>query len=176
MLRRRGWLIALAAGACLLAWLFFGPSRGAERARRASATSQAETTDRAPPPNDSQRSPATAQPNPRNGAGTLAGTGADAGPDGADAPLPIDEIRAVLTEDPVLAEQLARADQERFPDRPDADERDALLVAAVYNQHQPTRARKEARVYFRKHPDGRFKDFLQKGTGASVPPPAASGP
>ncbi len=81
----------------------------------------------------------------------------------------------MLTEAPELAEQLARADQERFPDRPDADERDALLVAAVYNQHQPTRARKEARVYFRKHPDGRFKDFLQKGTGASVPP-AASGP
>ena len=80
----------------------------------------------------------------------------------------------MLTEDPVLAEQPARADQERFPDRPEADERDALLVAAVYNQKQPTRARKEARRYFRQHPDGRYREFLQKGTGAFVPPPGDS--
>jgi hypothetical protein len=167
----RRWVAVLGVGACVVAWLFFGRSRGAERARTASGSSQPKTADGAPTPNDPRGSSAKAKRDPLNGAGKVA----DAGPAGA-VPLPIDEIRAVLIDDPVLAEQLARADQERFPDRPDADERDALLVAAVYNQHQPTRARKEARVYFRKHPDGRFKDFLQKGTRASVPPPVASSP
>ena len=82
----------------------------------------------------------------------------------------IDEIRALLEEEPALAEEIAREDQKRNPDGPDADERDALLVSAVYNQHQPGRARKEARVYFRRHPDGKYVEFLQKGTHASVPP------
>jgi hypothetical protein len=141
---------------------------------RTFAWGRASTAWRGVEPGNDGRAAATVPTN--LGSGALAGTSADAGSDGGGTPLPIEEIRAVLTEAPELAEQLVRADQERFPDRPDADERDALLVAAVYNQHQPTRARKEARVYFRKHPNGRFKDFLQKGTGASVPPPASSSP
>jgi hypothetical protein len=86
----------------------------------------------------------------------------------------IQEIRAVLTEDPKLAEELARADREQFPDSPDADERDALLVAAVYNQRNPLRARLETRHYLRRHPNGRFAEQLMHVTGAHRPIPAAS--
>jgi hypothetical protein len=84
------------------------------------------------------------------------------------------DIRALLIEDPKRAEELARADQERFPDSPDADERDALLVAAIYNQHQPLRARREARNYLRRHPHGRYAEELMHVTGARIPAPSAS--
>jgi hypothetical protein len=89
---------------------------------------------------------------------------------GSSSPSPvISEIRAVLVDNPRLAEELARADQERSPDSPDADERDALLVAAVFNQHHHWDARREARLYLQRHPDGRFAEFITEQTGAHVP-------
>lgn len=81
----------------------------------------------------------------------------------------ISEIRAVLVDNPRLAEEFARADQERSPDSPDADERDALLVAAIFNQHHHWEARREARLYLQRHPDGRFAEFITEQTGAHVP-------
>jgi hypothetical protein len=93
----------------------------------------------------------------------------DGGPTPDNASAIIQEIRAVLTEDPKLAEQWARAHKEQFPDSPDADERDALLVAAIYNQRDPLRARLETRRYLRRHPNGRFAEQLMHVTGAHRP-------
>ncbi len=85
----------------------------------------------------------------------------------------ITEIRHALVANPGEAEALARADQERFPDGPYADERDALLVAAIFNQHDPLRARLEGRNYLTHHPNGRYVDFLKKYARATLPPSPA---
>lgn len=123
--------------------------------------------------------PANASNAPSGGfgaAGLMTVAVQDAADAGTVTPAPsaiIAEIRAVLEEDPALAEKIAREDQKQHPDSPSADERDALLVAAIHNQHDPWRARKEARIYFRRHPNGKWVDFLQKATKASVPKPAS---
>jgi hypothetical protein len=88
----------------------------------------------------------------------------------ASAPTPgispqIVEIRAVVLSDPARAEQLIYADREAFPGSPFADERDALLVSAIHNQHRPQEARAAARSYLRDHPNGRFVDFVTRATG-----------
>lgn len=86
-------------------------------------------------------------------------------------PRVIAQIRDTVKSNPKLAEQLAREDRERSPFDPDADERDALLVAAVFNQRQVDRARNEARDYFRRHPNGRFTEYLIQEIGVRPPPP-----
>ena len=81
------------------------------------------------------------------------------------------QIRSLVRDEPKLAEQIALEERERFPDGPDADERDALLVAEIFNQHDIARARVEARRYYRKHPGGRYTDYLIRETGVRPPPP-----
>jgi hypothetical protein len=83
----------------------------------------------------------------------------------------IEQIRAAVRTDPKLAESLALEDQQEDPNSPDADERDALLVAAVFNQRQPYRARIEAQRYYERHPGGRYTDYLIRETGARPRPP-----
>lgn len=97
-----------------------------------------------------------------------------AGQNGGPPPSIIADIRAVLVENPKLAEELARADQEQFPNGPHADERDALLVAAIFNQHRLMEARREARNYLRRHPRGRYAEQLMQRTGAVMPVSTAS--
>lgn len=76
------------------------------------------------------------------------------------------QIRDSLTTNPRLAEILAREGRQRFPDSPDSDERDMLLVGALFNQGRLDRARIEARSYFARHPAGRFTRDLIALTGA----------
>lgn len=179
MRRRQRWVVVLSLVAGVLVWLLW-------RARSQSAVSEQPATT-----NDDQRGARTADsPEARR---TRATTGKDA--QGSletdagdrtsstarieDGGTPFDiigEIRAVLVEAPKLAEELARTHQERFPDAPDADERDALLVAAIYNQHQPDRAKFETRQYLRRHPNGRYAAELMRVTGAHVPVPVLSSP
>jgi hypothetical protein len=76
------------------------------------------------------------------------------------------QIRAALTKNPRLAETLARQGQQRFSDSPSSDERDMLLVAALFNQGRLGRARFEAYSYFEQHPGGRYAKDLSVLTGA----------
>jgi hypothetical protein len=78
-------------------------------------------------------------------------------------------LHALVTRNSRLAESLARDDREHFPNSPDADERDALLVAALYNQGDIDRARHEAHYYFARHPSGRFTEYLSKLMGLRSP-------
>jgi hypothetical protein len=68
------------------------------------------------------------------------------------------QIRNALLDNPRLAETLAHEGRQRFPDSPQADARDALMVTALMNQRRIERARLEARYYFDHHPDGHFGD------------------
>ena len=85
------------------------------------------------------------------------------------------QIRASLLDNPRLAEKLARESRQRFPDSPQADARDALLVTALMNQGRIERARIEAYYYFDDHPDGRFGDRVSFLTRVR-PRPAGQSP
>jgi hypothetical protein len=60
----------------------------------------------------------------------------------------IRQIRATLISDPKFAEELIREDQKRFPDGPDADERDASLISSLFNQRHMYEAQLAAINYF----------------------------
>jgi hypothetical protein len=83
------------------------------------------------------------------------------------------QIRANVKSNPQLAESLAREDRQRFPDSPESDERDALLVDALINQQRIGAARSETYYYLDHHPDGRFAEHLFVMTGVH---PRPSGP
>jgi hypothetical protein len=71
------------------------------------------------------------------------------------------KIRDSLAANPRLAEALAREERERFPgDSPEFDQRDALLVMAVYNQGEIDLASREADYYLEHHPNGRYREKL----------------
>lgn len=94
----------------------------------------------------------------------------DASPDvRPDAPMGeavlMQKIRDNVKTNPPLAESLAREGRRRFPDSPDSDERDALLVDALINQQRIGAARDETIYYFEHHPQGRFREHLFVMTG-----------
>jgi hypothetical protein len=82
------------------------------------------------------------------------------------------EIRANVRRDPRRAEDLARQARALFPDSPNADERDALLVDALINQERIGAARSETYYYYDHHPNGRFGAHLFSMTGVHPSPPA----
>ncbi len=88
----------------------------------------------------------------------------------SDEAMLMQELRALVKKDPEHAEALARAGRLRFPDSPDADERDALLVDALINQQRIGAARSETYYYFDHHPSGRFSDHLFAMTGVHPTP------
>ncbi|HYQ28710.1 MAG TPA: hypothetical protein VER04_15870 [Polyangiaceae bacterium] len=65
------------------------------------------------------------------------------------------------------------ADQKRFPDGPDADERDASLISSLFNQRHMYEAQLAAINYFERHPDGEFADYVTRET--RIPPPPRRG-
>lgn len=165
------WAVLLAVAASALAWfLFLRADDSNEPPHAFSPSSDPSAASPQPAVRPTGLVDAASSVPPEAAADNIMGGGPT--PDSASAI--ISEIRAVLTEDPKLAEELARADQAQFPDSPDADERDALLVAAVYNQKDPLRARLETRRYLRRHPGGRFAEQLMHVTGATMPVPTAS--
>jgi hypothetical protein len=82
----------------------------------------------------------------------------------------LQQIRANVKSNPPLAETLAREGRARFPNSPDADERDALLVDALINQQRIGAARSETYYYFDHHPGGRFANHLFAMTGVHPSP------
>jgi hypothetical protein len=79
------------------------------------------------------------------------------------------KIRDNVKSNPPLAESLAREGRRRFPDSPDSDERDALLVDALINQQRIGAARDETYYYIEHHPQGRFREHLFVMTGVHPP-------
>lgn len=80
------------------------------------------------------------------------------------------QIRGLAKSDPPRAEALARQSRSRFPEGPEADERDALLVDALINQQRIGAARDETYYYFDHHPQGRFAEHLFTMTGVHPSP------
>jgi hypothetical protein len=83
------------------------------------------------------------------------------------------QLRANVKSNPQLAESLAREGRQRFPDSPESDERDALVVDALINQQRIGAARSETYYYLDHHPGGRFAEHLFVMTGVH---PRPSGP
>lgn len=79
------------------------------------------------------------------------------------------QIRDSLVDNPRLSEALVRECQHRFPDGPNADERDLLLVGALSNQGRLFRARMEAYAYFQRHPNGRYTSVVAALGGVASP-------
>jgi hypothetical protein len=100
----------------------------------------------------------------------VAKASATADTDDSDKHAIIQQIRATLISDPEFAEELIREDRERFPDGPDADERDASLISALYNQRRMYDAQLEALNYYEQHPDGQFTDYVMRETRVRPPP------
>jgi hypothetical protein len=98
----------------------------------------------------------------------------DAG--GADSRPVLDEqtlmqmIRDSLISNPRLAETLAREGRDRFPDSANSDERDMLLVAALFNRRRIEQAQIEAYYYYAHHPEGRYTEGLSKLTNTRPRP------
>lgn len=96
---------------------------------------------------------------------------------GADADQLVDEkalmhqMRQLLAPDPRQAEALAREGRRQFPGSPDEDERDMIIVAALYNQGDIAGRRREARYYFEHHPNGRFTNEVIYLGGVRPRPP-----
>jgi hypothetical protein len=79
----------------------------------------------------------------------------------------LQSARDFLATDPRQTELLAREGRILFPNSPYADERDFLLVAAVFNQGRIERAKLEAHYYFERHHTGRFAKDATALTGIS---------
>jgi hypothetical protein len=98
------------------------------------------------------------------------GAGSDAGETLAAQREPfIQHLHVLETTNPRLAASLALEDRQRFPNSPDAEERDVILVAALHNQRDVDGANSEAWYYFVHHPNGKFTKYLSELTGVSPP-------
>jgi hypothetical protein len=157
-MRKSLYLLLVAVAVACGVWLY---GRGPGNESRPSSEAEA-TMPRTPPPRLAKETVSLGQPPDR-----------DAGM----APLPreddeaalMQELRVALTTNPPRAEALAHDGRARFPNSPASDERDMLLVIAVFNQGDLVRARVEASRYVTRHPGGRYTKDLVKMTGISPP-------
>jgi hypothetical protein len=81
----------------------------------------------------------------------------------------LQRLHALEVTNPWLAASLALEDRQRFPDNPEAEERDMLLITSLNNQRDILGARGQAWYYFMHYPRGRFTDFVSKLSGISPP-------
>jgi hypothetical protein len=75
-------------------------------------------------------------------------------------------LRQVQDSDPVLAYQLAKEGQRRFPQSADAPERAALAVKALARQGKRSEARGEAEVMVSTYPNSPWAREVEMHTGA----------
>jgi hypothetical protein len=106
---------------------------------------------------------------------------ASPGPDNDAGQVPLNDeslmqqIRINVQSNPKLAETLIREEYRRFPNSRNADERDALLVSTLMNQHRFYRARYEAIHYFKHHPHGRYAEHIARIMGTGDRPQSRTG-
>ena len=81
----------------------------------------------------------------------------------------LQRLHALEGTNPGLAASMALEDRQRSPNSPNAEERDVVLVAALYNQRDILGAKREAWYYFMHYPNGRFTEYLSKLTRIQPP-------
>jgi hypothetical protein len=75
-------------------------------------------------------------------------------------------LRQTAERDPAWAIALAREDNQRFPDSPDAPERASILIHALAEQGQAMQARGEAEEVVNRYPDSQWVREIERFTGA----------
>ena len=165
-------LIATAIGALILAIaiaVWHALSEEAEQDRREAASRQA------PAP---QSGPAPPAPSPAPAPGPAAA--AQNAPPPTDGPSPAAEatvarmneavlmarLREVARTDSAQTIELARAGNKKFPDSPDAPERESILIHALVTQNQLSEARGEAEYMVNHYPDSSWVRGIEGFTGA----------
>jgi type IV secretory pathway VirB10-like protein len=75
-------------------------------------------------------------------------------------------LREVATSDPGVAVQLAREGNRRFPDSPEAPERESILIHALSSLDRPSEARGQAEAMVNHYPDSAWVREIEAFTGA----------
>jgi hypothetical protein len=75
-------------------------------------------------------------------------------------------LRDVATADPGAAVQLAREGNRRFPDSPEAPERESILIHALSALDRPSEARGQAELMVNHYPDSAWVREIEAFTGA----------
>jgi hypothetical protein len=124
-----------------------------------------------PTPEASEAAPIPASASIDAGQRVIAGrdAGIDAGAVGEDRAAFIRRLHVLEGSNPKLAVSLAYEDRRRFPDSPDAEERDAILPTALHNHRDVGGSKREAWYYFMHYPHGRYTEFLSRLTGLHPP-------
>jgi TolA-binding protein len=78
----------------------------------------------------------------------------------------MNQLRAAQDSDPVLARQLAEEGMRRFPNSPDAAEREALGIKAYARQGRISEARAEAERMVNRYPGSKWALEVERHTGA----------
>jgi len=83
------------------------------------------------------------------------------------------EIKQNVVDDPDLSVRLAEEHERLYPNSPNADERDGLLVFAWSNTPMDHKARSAAARYLEKHPNGKYNEAMYRrlnGRSRGEPP------
>jgi hypothetical protein len=75
-------------------------------------------------------------------------------------------LRELAATDSAQAIELARAGNKKFPDSPDAPERESILIHALVTQNQLSDARAEAEYMVNHYPDSKWVQQIEGFTGA----------
>jgi outer membrane protein assembly factor BamD (BamD/ComL family) len=78
----------------------------------------------------------------------------------------MNQLRAAQDSDPVRARQLAEEGMRRFPNSPDAAEREALGIKAYARQGRISEARAEAERMVNRYPGSKWALEVERHTGA----------
>jgi TolA-binding protein len=78
----------------------------------------------------------------------------------------MNQLRSVQDSDPVRARQLAEEGMRRFPNSPDAAEREALGIKAFARQGRISEARAEAERMVNRYPGSKWALEVERHTGA----------
>ena len=168
----RNRLIATAIGALILAVaiaVWHGISGDVEQDRR-QATVHPEPAEAPAPP-----APSPAAPPPQGPAAVAQNAAPDAAqpPPGMEAAVArmneavlMARLREVAQTDSAQTIELARAGNKKFPDSPDAPERESILIHALVTQNQLSDARAEAEYMVNHYPDSSWVRQIEGFTGA----------
>jgi hypothetical protein len=85
----------------------------------------------------------------------------------------MDRIRKDVRSDPQTAVNLADEGEQRFPDSPLREEREALAIDALINMQKMGSARGRADLFLRRYPNGKYAAHVGNMTGVH---PTPSGP
>lgn len=156
-MRRTGYtMIVLGAVACALWWCWRGAREEFGAGKKPAEASPQKSISSGPPAK-------TTIPLDES-VGTTGSSAEGASGTASDRRALMKQIRGLLRSDPEQAERLARDYRERYPNGPDAEENEALLVYAVWNGGNFVGAREEVFRYFDLYPGGHYTKELSELT------------